>query len=117
MSPKEPEKSQIDSIIALFSSGKLQDALDSVEHLLKSFPEDSLLHNITGACYAGLGQLGSAVKRNKIKRKLRNITNEAVKRLSLKFDYSYLIIAKEDILENKYVDVTKIMFSEFNSVR
>jgi ribonuclease P protein component len=62
-------------------------------------------------------KLGSAVKRNKIKRKLRNITNEAVKRLSLKFDYSYLIIAKEAILENKYEDVKKIMFSEFNSVR
>ena len=34
-------------------------------------------------------KLGNAVKRNKIKRKLRNITNEAVNKLSLKFDYSY----------------------------
>ena len=55
-------QSEIDSIIALFSNNQLQEALDKVITLTKSFPEDSLLHNITGACYAGLGQLGSAVK-------------------------------------------------------
>ena len=55
-------QSEIDSIIALFSNNQLQEALDKVKTLTKSFPEDSLLHNITGACYAGLGQLGSAVK-------------------------------------------------------
>ena len=55
-------QSEIDSIIALFSDNKLQEALDKVKTLTKSFPKDSLLHNITGACYAGLGQLGSAVK-------------------------------------------------------
>ena len=55
-------QSEIDSIIALFSDNKLQEALDKVKTLTKSFPKDSLLQNITGACYAGLGQLGSAVK-------------------------------------------------------
>ena len=58
----QPPQSEIDSIIALFTNNKLQEALDKVKALTKSFPEDSLLHNITGACYAGLGQLGSAVK-------------------------------------------------------
>ena len=53
---------EIDSIIALFSNNQLQEVLDKVKTLTKSFPKDSLLHNITGACYAGLGQLGSAVK-------------------------------------------------------
>jgi len=57
-----PTQSEIDSIIALFSNNKLQEALDKVKALSKSFPEDSLLHNITGACYAGLGQLAPAVK-------------------------------------------------------
>ena len=50
-------------------------------------------------------QLGNAVNRNKIKRKLRNITNEAVNKLSLKFNYSYLIIAKNTILKNNYTDI------------
>ena len=34
-------------------------------------------------------KIGNAVKRNKIKRRLRNIVNEAVKKVSLKFSYSY----------------------------
>ena len=62
-------------------------------------------------------KIGSAVKRNKIKRKLKNITNEAVKRLSIKLDYSYLVIAKETILKNDYLDIKKTMFAEFNKIK
>ncbi len=62
-------------------------------------------------------KLGPAVKRNKIKRKLRDITNQAVKTLSLNLNYSYLIIAKETILQNEYKEIKKTMFDEFNRVR
>ena len=62
-------------------------------------------------------KLGNAVNRNKIKRKLRNITNEAVKRLSLKLDYSYLILAKETILKHEYSDIKKTVFAEFNKIK
>jgi len=62
-------------------------------------------------------QLGNAVKRNKIKRKLRNITNEVLNKLSFKLDYSYLVIAKETILKNEYADIKKIMFTEFNKIK
>jgi ribonuclease P protein component len=62
-------------------------------------------------------KLGNSVKRNRIKRKLRNITNEAVKKLSLKFDYSYLVIAKDTILKNDYLDIKKKMFTEFNKIK
>ena len=62
-------------------------------------------------------KIGNAVNRNKIKRKLRNITNEAVNKLPIKFDYSYLIIAKNTILKNNYTDIKEKMFSEFNSVK
>ena len=62
-------------------------------------------------------KLGTAVIRNKIKRKLRNIINEAVKSLSLRFDYSYLVIAKETILKNNYLDIKKTMFTEFNKIK
>ena len=33
-------------------------------------------------------KIGNAVKRNKIKRRLRNIFNDAVKKISIKFEYS-----------------------------
>ena len=39
-------------------------------------------------------QIHSAVARNKIKRRLRNIINDAVKEISINFNYSYLVIAK-----------------------
>ena len=55
-------KEQIDAIIALFTSGKYQSALDKLKTLNINFPEDSTLHNIAGACFAGLGDLASAVK-------------------------------------------------------
>ena len=62
MSLSSPPQSEIDSILELFSNNNLQEALDKIKTLSKRFPDDSLLHNIRGACYAGLGQLGSAVK-------------------------------------------------------
>ena len=62
-------------------------------------------------------KIGNAVNRNKIKRKLRNITNEAVNKLSIKFNYSYLIIAKNNILKNNYTDIKEKMFAEFNSIK
>ena len=62
-------------------------------------------------------KIGNAVNRNKIKRKLRNITNEAVNKLPIKFDYSYLIIAKNTILKNNYTEVKEKMFAEFNSIK
>ena len=62
-------------------------------------------------------KIGNAVNRNKIKRKLRNITNEAVNKLPIKFDYSYLIIAKNNILKNNYTEIKEKMFAEFNSIK
>ena len=46
----------IDSIIALFSSNKFQDALNAIEELIVDNPNDALIFNIRGACYAGLDQ-------------------------------------------------------------
>ena len=46
-------------------------------------------------------KIGNAVKRNKIKRRLRNIVNDAVKKVSIKFNYSYLVIAKPTMVKKK----------------
>ena len=58
----QPPQSEIDSVIELFSNGYLDDAFNVVKILTKNFPQDPILHNIKGACYAGLGELDSAVK-------------------------------------------------------
>jgi ribonuclease P protein component len=62
-------------------------------------------------------KIGNAVKRNKIKRRLRNITNEAVKKLSLRFNYSYLVIAKPTMLNNEYINIKETLFRDLERVR
>tara|TARA_B100001057_G_scaffold332974_1_gene333485 strand:+ start:154 stop:495 length:342 start_codon:yes stop_codon:yes gene_type:complete len=57
-------------------------------------------------------KIGNAVKRNKIKRRLRNIANEAIKKLSLKLDYSYLVIAKPTMLNNNYTIIKETLFRD-----
>ena len=62
-------------------------------------------------------KLGNAVNRNKIKRRLRNIMNEAVKEISLNFNYSYLVIAKITVLNNKYTIIKQTLFADFKKVK
>ncbi len=57
-------------------------------------------------------KIGNAVKRNKIKRRLRNIVNEAVKKISLRYDYSYLVIAKSTMLNNDYTIIKETLFRD-----
>ena len=62
-------------------------------------------------------KIGNAVKRNKIKRRLRNIVNEAIKKVSLKFHYSYLVIAKPTMLKNEYTIIKETLFRDFEGIR
>ena len=57
MDKKELSEKKVDSVIELFSNGKISEALDSIELLIKDHPNESLLFNIRGACYAALNQL------------------------------------------------------------
>ena len=62
-------------------------------------------------------KIGNAVKRNKIKRRLRNIMNEAVKKISIKFDFSYLVIAKSTMLNNDFKIIKETLFQEFKKIK
>ena len=62
-------------------------------------------------------KIGNAVKRNKIKRRLRNILNEAVKKISVNFNYSYLVIAKPTMLNNDYTNIKETLFQDFRKIR
>ena len=62
-------------------------------------------------------KIGNAVKRNKIKRRLRNILNEAVKKISLKFTYSYLVIAKSTMLNNEYKNIKETLFQNLEKIK
>jgi len=62
-------------------------------------------------------KIGNAVKRNKIKRRLRNIMNDATKEISIKLKYSYLVIAKPTMLNNEFKNIKETLFQEFERIK
>ena len=58
-----------------------------------------------------------AVKRNKIKRRLRNIMNEAVKKISINLNFSYLVIAKITMLNNEYAIIKDTLFQDIEKIK
>ena len=62
-------------------------------------------------------KIGNAVSRNKIKRRLRNIINDAVKKINLKFDYSYLVIAKPTMLNKEYTIIKEALFGDLERIQ
>ena len=62
-------------------------------------------------------KIGNAVKRNKIKRRLRNIMNEAVKKISINFDYSFLVISKSSMLNNEYKIIKETLFQDLEKIK
>ena len=62
-------------------------------------------------------KIGNAVKRNKIKRRLRNITNEAVKNIAINYNYSFLVIAKPSMLNNEYKNIKETLFRDLEKIK
>ena len=62
-------------------------------------------------------KIGNAVKRNKIKRRLRNITNEAIKNISINYNYSFLVIAKPSMLNNEYKNIKETLFRDLEKIK
>ena len=62
-------------------------------------------------------KIGNAVKRNKIKRRLRNIVNDATKKMTLNFKYSYLVIAKSTMLNSDYTNIKEILIQELKKIK
>ena len=62
-------------------------------------------------------KIGNAVKRNKIKRRLRNIMNDAVKKISINLNYSFLVIAKPSMLNNEYKNIKETLFQDLEKIK
>ena len=62
-------------------------------------------------------KIGNAVKRNKIKRRLRNIMNNAVKKISINLNYSFLVIAKSSMLNNEYKNIKETLFQDLEKIK
>ena len=62
-------------------------------------------------------KIGNAVNRNKIKRRLRNIMNDAVKKVSINLNFSFLVIAKPTMLNSEFKNIKETLFQEFEKIK
>ena len=62
-------------------------------------------------------KIGNAVQRNKIKRRLRNIMNDTVKKMSINLDFSFLVIAKSTMLNSEFKNIKETLFQDFKKIK
>ena len=62
-------------------------------------------------------KIGNAVSRNKIKRRLRNIMNDAVKSININYNYSYLLIYRKSVLDDNYKIIKEKVFQDFEKIK
>ena len=62
-------------------------------------------------------KLGNSVKRNKIKRRLRNIMNQILKISKINLNYSYLLIAKKNIIDANFSDIKEVIFKDYKRIK
>tara|TARA_B100000676_G_C17901611_1_gene744889 strand:+ start:34 stop:375 length:342 start_codon:yes stop_codon:yes gene_type:complete len=74
-------------------------------------------NNFLNVSFVTKKKIGNAVKRNKIKRRLRNIMSDATKTLNLNLNYSYLFIAKKNIYDADYKMLKDSIFKDLTKVR
>ena len=55
-------KEQIESVMSLYSSGNINQAIERIKDLNKDYPNVPLLFNILGACYKSIGEIDGALK-------------------------------------------------------
>ena len=76
---------QIKSVIALYSSGKYQEAIKQIKILNEVYPNVPLLFNLVGVCYKALGELEGSVKMFEMAVSLKSDYTEAHKNLGIVF--------------------------------
>ena len=78
---------------------------------------DNKNNNKLNISFVAKKKIGNAVKRNKIKRRLRNIMNDAIRKTSIKLHYSYLVIAKPTVLNNEFNNIKESLFQDFKKIK
>jgi len=73
--------------------------------------------NYLNVSFVAKKKLGNAVKRNKIRRRLKNMTNDAIKKNLINFNYSYLVIARNEVLSDEYENIKKTLFANFERIK
>ena len=70
-------KEQVESVYALYTSGKIKEAIERIKILNEDYPNVPLLFNILGACYQANGQFEGAIQMFETATKLKSDYAEA----------------------------------------
>ena len=62
-------------------------------------------------------KLGNAIIRNKIKRRLRNIMNDALKTININLNYCYLLIARISVNNDPYEKIKMVTLEDFKKIK
>ena len=74
-------------------------------------------NNVLNISFVTKRKIGKAIVRNKIKRRLRNIMNDAIKKININFNYCYLVIARSTVLNDPYENIKESLFAEFKKIK
>ena len=74
-------------------------------------------NNYLNISFVAQKKLGSAVKRNKIKRRLKNIMNQILKIKKINLNYSYLVIAKKNMIGAKFFDIKEAILKDYKKIK
>ena len=62
-------------------------------------------------------KIGNAVLRNKIKRRLKNIMNDALKEINFNLNYSYILIAKKTVSVDGFEKIKNTIINDFERIK
>tara|TARA_B000000557_G_C20736449_1_gene426584 strand:- start:523 stop:864 length:342 start_codon:yes stop_codon:yes gene_type:complete len=62
-------------------------------------------------------KIGNAVCRNKIKRRLKSIMNDAVQKIPINYHFSYLVISKPSMVNSEFNNIKETLFQEFKRIK
>ena len=60
-SSDNPDKKDIDALMALYQQGRLEDVVEQASRLVAAFPKASVLYNLLGAAHSGLQRYDAAI--------------------------------------------------------
>ena len=62
-------------------------------------------------------KLGNAVKRNRVKRRLKAIMKNISKISKINLNYSYLLIAKKNIIDGEFFDIKETIIKDYKNIK
>ncbi len=62
-------------------------------------------------------KLGNAVKRNRVKRRLKAIMKNISKISKINLNHSYLLIAKKNIIDGEFFDIKETIIKDYKKIK